>query len=235
MKNQIDFQIVGVFTNKTEKSWWPSLKDLENKFNIDVLLFDHISSYTFIKKYQPDYLLLLSWKHIINQNTLNIVKKATLNLHYSLLPKNRGVYPINWALYSGEKETGVTYHIVDNNIDSGQIVAQSKIEIKIYDDSKSLLEKLDSLALNLFKKIWINRSEWKHSTNQIEANSSYNSREKFEKSNCIDLNMEGTFYEFINILRSKSFGEYSHAYFYDEETNKKIKIKISLTIEDDTI
>ena len=58
-----------------------------------------------------------------------IPSKGTINLHTSLLPNYRGAAPINWVLINGEKETGVTTFFIDNNIDSGDIILQNRIEI----------------------------------------------------------------------------------------------------------
>ena len=52
-----------------------------------------------------------------------------LNIHFSPLPKYRGMRPINWALKNNELEHGVTIHEVDGGIDTGPIVAQSKFSI----------------------------------------------------------------------------------------------------------
>jgi methionyl-tRNA formyltransferase len=54
---------------------------------------------------------------------------GTMNLHGSLLPKYRGAAPINWAIINGEKETGVTTFLLQHEIDTGDILFQSKTEI----------------------------------------------------------------------------------------------------------
>ncbi len=55
--------------------------------------------------------------------------KLLLNVHNSLLPKYRGVRPINWALKNGETHHGVTLHQITSGIDEGPILAQEKFEI----------------------------------------------------------------------------------------------------------
>ncbi len=54
---------------------------------------------------------------------------GTFNLHGSLLPKYRGAAPINWAIISGEKETGVTTFFLQEEIDTGDIILQEKMSI----------------------------------------------------------------------------------------------------------
>ncbi len=54
---------------------------------------------------------------------------GTFNLHTSLLPAYRGAAPINWAIINGEKQTGITTFLLNENIDCGEILLQQVIEI----------------------------------------------------------------------------------------------------------
>lgn len=54
---------------------------------------------------------------------------GTINLHGSLLPKYRGAAPINWAVINGEKETGATTFFIQQQIDTGNLLYQTKLEI----------------------------------------------------------------------------------------------------------
>ncbi len=65
-------------------------------------------------------------------------KLGTFNLHASLLPQYRGAAPINFAIINGEKTTGLTTFFLDEEIDTGKIIHQDKIDISINDDVGSL-------------------------------------------------------------------------------------------------
>ena len=54
---------------------------------------------------------------------------GTFNLHASLLPKYRGAAPINWAIIRGEKETGLTTFFIQKEIDTGDILLQTRLPI----------------------------------------------------------------------------------------------------------
>jgi len=54
---------------------------------------------------------------------------GTFNLHASLLPDYRGAAPINWAIINGEKSSGVTTFFIDEKIDTGAIILQSKLRL----------------------------------------------------------------------------------------------------------
>lgn len=70
--------------------------------------------------------------HVLSKQLLAIPKKGCINRHSSLLPKYRGLHPVFWAMLNGEKETGVTIHLMDESIDRGPIICQEAV--KIYDD-----------------------------------------------------------------------------------------------------
>ena len=72
----------------------------------------------------------------------NMPSKGTMNLHGSLLPKFRGAAPINWAVINGEKETGVTTFLLQHEIDTGDILAQSRFPIRHGDTAGSVHDKM---------------------------------------------------------------------------------------------
>ncbi|MGB6082755.1 methionyl-tRNA formyltransferase [Moheibacter sp.] len=71
-----------------------------------------------------------------------IPAKGTFNLHASLLPQYRGAAPINWAIINGETETGVTTFLIDEKIDTGNILLKEKVQILPDDNAGTLHDKL---------------------------------------------------------------------------------------------
>lgn len=76
-------------------------------------------------------------------------KMGTFNLHGSLLPKYRGAAPINWAIIRGEQESGVTTFLIDENIDTGNILMQRRCPITGRETIGTLYEKLMHLGAEL--------------------------------------------------------------------------------------
>ena len=74
---------------------------------------------------------------------------GTFNLHASLLPKFRGAAPINWAIIKGEKQTGVTTFLIDNKIDTGEILLQRSCAIEPEENVGTLHDKLLSMGASL--------------------------------------------------------------------------------------
>jgi len=79
-------------------------------------------------------------------------KLGTFNLHASLLPQFRGAAPINWAIIRGEKFTGVTTFLLDEQIDTGRILFQESCAIEDYEDAGALHDKLMKMGADLVLK-----------------------------------------------------------------------------------
>jgi methionyl-tRNA formyltransferase len=102
-----------------------------------------------IEKYTPDFIVVVAFGHIIPKNILAIPKIATINVHASLLPKYRGPAPIQWAIINEEKETGVTTMLMDEGLDTGDILLSSKLKIASDDTSGTLHGRLADLGADL--------------------------------------------------------------------------------------
>lgn len=89
-----------------------------------------------IKNVSPDLLFVATFHKIIPKEIIFLVPLC-VNIHPSLLPKYRGPTPVEWALFKGEKEAGVTAHLLTEKVDEGDILIQKKILIK---ENKSLAD-----------------------------------------------------------------------------------------------
>ena len=102
-----------------------------------------------IAEYEPDFIVVVAFGRIIKKNILDIPKIAAINIHASLLPKYRGSAPIQWAIIKGENKTGVTIMLMDEGMDTGDILLSSEIEISPDDTSDILHDRLADLGANL--------------------------------------------------------------------------------------
>lgn len=81
----------------------------------------------------PDLLIVNSYAMILRSDVLAIPRFGAVNVHGALLPAYRGANPTEWALINGERETGVTIHVMDDGIDTGPIIAQRKVPVRFAD------------------------------------------------------------------------------------------------------
>lgn len=102
-----------------------------------------------IATHKPDIIVVVAFGHIIPKNILAIPKIAAINIHASLLPKYRGPAPIQWSIINGETETGVTTMLMDEGLDTGDILLSSKIKIFSDDTSGTLHDRLANLSADV--------------------------------------------------------------------------------------
>ncbi len=95
-----------------------------------------------LKSKEPDIMIVVAFGQILTGEVLKIPKYGCVNVHASLLPKYRGASPIQWAIIHGEEETGVTTMRMDEGIDTGDIIAQSRVRLTGEETGGSLFERL---------------------------------------------------------------------------------------------
>ncbi len=104
-----------------------------------------------VRSLKPDLIIVHSYSMILRSEILNIPKYGAVNMHYALLPKNRGANPIQWAIINGETESGVTMHYMDEGIDTGDIIAQRRVPIYINDTWVDALARINAETDNLLE------------------------------------------------------------------------------------
>src|SRR6185312_9061030 len=82
-----------------------------------------------LREWTPDLLVVAAYGQILNNEVLSTTPHGGINVHASLLPKYRGAAPIAWAIYHGEKQTGVTIIKMSVSLDAGDMLAQEAIDI----------------------------------------------------------------------------------------------------------
>lgn len=97
-----------------------------------------------IQKLTPDLFVVVAFGQILPKVLLEIPRFGAINVHASLLPRYRGAAPIAWAILRGEKVTGITTMLMDEGMDTGDILLQVEIPIEERDTAETLHEKLSS-------------------------------------------------------------------------------------------
>jgi len=103
--------------------------------------------------FKPDLIISIFYRFKIPEDVLMLSKFKPFNLHPSLLPKYRGCSSITWAMVNNEKNSGFSYHYMEKNIDTGNIILQKKVEIKKYDIQSTLYYRVMFESLNCFPKV----------------------------------------------------------------------------------
>lgn len=117
----------------------PTVNQLCKKNNIPTLTTKDVNNPTtrfFLKSRKADLGVSCYFNQIFNKETLGLTAKGFINLHPSLLPKNKGVDPNFYRRLRNEQISGISLHWVSESIDSGEIISQVKVHI---DQNNSLL------------------------------------------------------------------------------------------------
>tara|TARA_B110000444_G_C18771607_1_gene562845 strand:+ start:249 stop:1172 length:924 start_codon:yes stop_codon:yes gene_type:complete len=105
--------------------------------------------FNFIKKLDPDIVLVVAYGQLIPKNFLNIPKKGFINIHASLLPKWRGAAPIQRSIMSLDSETGISIMQIVEDLDSGPVMKQLKVKIGELSTSKDISSILSKISTEI--------------------------------------------------------------------------------------
>ena len=113
------------------------------KYQIPVVFVNEINSESFLEKLKNDkpVVIINQAQVILSEKFLSIPQIGSLNRHCGLLPKYRGRLAPFWTYVMREKESGVSIHFIDKEIDNGPILVQKKVPIERFDTFDSLLAK----------------------------------------------------------------------------------------------
>ena len=132
------------------------VKKLALKHDLEVFTPSNINSTESIEKIKekdPNYLVIVAYGQILSKEFLESFPNKILNIHSSLLPKYRGAAPINWVIVDGEKETGVSIMLVDEGMDTGDVLLKEKIDISQDETAQSLHDRLAVLGGKMISKV----------------------------------------------------------------------------------
>lgn len=152
--------IVGVVTatdkpaGRGKKMMQSAVKTFAIEHELPLFQPEKLKSKAFIAEVEninPDVIVVVAFRYL-PKVIWSIPKLGTFNLHASLLPDYRGAAPINYAVMNGEKESGVTTFLIDENIDTGNVLLQEKIAILETDSAGDLHDKLMNVGSDLVIK-----------------------------------------------------------------------------------
>ena len=129
------YTIVAVVTQpdrpagRGQKEVAPPVKQLAQKLGLPVLQPLKVKDPSFLDalhQLNPDMVVVSAFGQILPGAIINFPRLGCLNIHPSLLPGYRGAAPINWTIIRGETKTGVTIMLMDEGMDSGDILLQEE-------------------------------------------------------------------------------------------------------------
>ena len=105
-----------------------------------------------LESVEPDLMLVVAYGLLIPKKVLGIAEKGCINIHASILPRWRGAAPMEYSIYSGDEETGISYMRMTEGLDEGPVLEIHKCKIEEEDD----LGILENKFVELSKKSLLN-------------------------------------------------------------------------------
>ncbi len=106
---------------------------LENNITLfEIEKFDSLKKeelFKLLNEIKPDLCLTFDFAFIVPKSLFDIPSKGFINTHFSLLPKHRGASAVQFAILNDDKDFGITYHLIDASLDTGDIIYQSKFSL----------------------------------------------------------------------------------------------------------
>lgn len=132
-----------------------AIKKVALELSLPILQEESINNELFVERLRSlevDALVVVAFGQILKSRLLSLPPYGCINLHASILPQYRGAAPIQWALISGEKETGVTTILLDEGVDSGDILLQERVLIEKGENAGDLHNRLAPIGARLLVK-----------------------------------------------------------------------------------
>ncbi len=152
------FRVVGVYTQpdkpvgRGQEMRFTPVKKKALEFGLPVFQPEKLSLpgvFEELAALQPDIIVVVAFGQILRTNVLKLPRLGCVNIHSSLLPRWRGAAPIQWAILSGDQESGIsTMHLVEK-LDAGDVLLQEKTPISADDTAGTLHDRLAQIGARL--------------------------------------------------------------------------------------
>jgi amino acid adenylation domain-containing protein len=139
-------EIRAVASNDAELKNWAKENDVAY-FAPDANLAENLRLFSF------DYLFSIVNENILRADVLKLPRKMAINYHDAPLPRYAGTHATSWALLGGEKIHGVSWHLIAEKVDAGDILKRQKVEISENDTALTLNTKCFEAAINSFAEL----------------------------------------------------------------------------------
>ena len=155
------FQVVGVYTQPDRpkgrgmKLTASPVKEVALEAGIPVFQpenFREEETVEALRALKPDVCAVVAYGRILPQKVLDVPTFGCINIHASLLPKDRGSAPYQWAVLNGEKETGVTAMYLCREMDAGDMIDRVTTPIGENETAGEVLDRLALLGAGLLSK-----------------------------------------------------------------------------------
>ncbi len=133
----------------TENIFFGSVAGVADEVGLPVATPEDPNTPAFVERIRaldPDFVFSFYYRRMLSPALLACARRGAFNMHGSLLPKYRGRAPVNWAVLKGERETGVTLHVMTEKPDRGDIAGRFAVPILPDDTAGEVFDKVTVAA-----------------------------------------------------------------------------------------
>ena len=146
--NREDTEICAIVA--APKDWQADLISFGTKRKLKVFVGNINDYFDELAHLQPDFIFSIQYRPLLKSAILNLPTDGCINLHFGLLPRYGGCYPIAWSILNGEKQAGSTLHYMVEKFDEGDIISQTSVPIKEETTARELFDSMSEAAAKLF-------------------------------------------------------------------------------------
>lgn len=154
-------EVVGVFTQPDKPVGRkrvitpPEVKVCAMKYGIDVYQPEKMrdgTAFEIIKELNPELIVVVAYGKILPKEILEFPKYGCINIHGSLLPKLRGAAPIQWSVINGDEYAGVTSMMMNEGLDTGDMILKKEVKIDFNETSGELYDRLSLIGADVLEE-----------------------------------------------------------------------------------
>lgn len=223
-------ELAGIVNLKPEaavnKANYDSYIDLVQKYRLNIYYCENVNESAcldFLRSCRPDIIIQSGWSQKFGKELLEIARFACIGEHPAPLPKGRGAACINWAIITGEREWGDTFFRMEEKYDTGLIYAQEAFNIEIYDDVKTVYDKVAAASVKIITR---HLTDWTNGIlngeKQDDSKATHYPRRKPADG---EFSFAQNALHVYNQIRGQA-KPYPGAFFYAEIDGKKTKIYV---------
>lgn len=153
----LDAQVVGVFSDQPEAAalqrvpvslrWSRTVKSCGSRDAFDGQLGEAIAAT------HPDWIVCAGYMRILGAAVIDRFPNRILNIHPSLLPRHKGLHTHQRAIDAGDAEHGASVHLVNAELDAGQVIAQARVPVLPGDDAAALAARVLAVEHPLYVEV----------------------------------------------------------------------------------
>lgn len=226
-------QIVGLVVHPVDTSKWRdeivSACYVPDGALFDADTLDSAKVQHRLRQLEPDIGVCAFFGYILKPAVFNIPRQGFVNLHTGYLPHNRGwhtnVYP-----FLNDSPAGVAIHWVDEGVDSGDVIARRRVEVKPHDTGGTLHQRLSRELIDLFKDTWPGIKDGT-AGREPQERAPLHLRDDMRILEQIDLDAWYPARHLLGLLRGLTYPPYPAAYY--EEGGQRVYVRVSLFGDED--